>query len=107
MIEKVKKNEDVVEFIADNSLFSTEFITFLMDKYLPYCYIWSSFGFSGLSISRITNGFIEKNNEFWKSDSPADLLPHLYISKNKDSVKGNCVGFMNKKPKNKPKKIIY
>ena len=75
-----------------------------MDKYLPYCYLWSSFGFSGLSFSRITNGIIEKYNEFRKSDSPADLLPHLYVSKNKDLINGNCVDFMSKKPKNKPKK---
>ena len=104
MVDKVKKFDNIEELNDHNSLYSPEFITFLMDKYLPYCYIWSSFGFSGLSFSRITNGIVEKYNEFRKSDTPSDLLPHIYVSKSKDLVRGNCVDFMKKSVTKKIKK---
>ena len=106
MFSKFNAVDNIVELTEDNSLYSPEFITFLMDKYLPYCYLWSSFGFSGLSFSRITNGIIEKYNEFRKTDTPADLLPHIYVSKNKDLVRGNCVDFMKQNPNKKTKKTL-
>ena len=54
-----------------------------------------SFSFSKFPFSRITNGIIEKYNEFRKSDTTSYFLPHIYVSKNKDLVKGNFVDFMS------------
>lgn len=63
----------------ENQLYSPDLMTFLLDKFMPYCFIWSSFSLTDLSFSRLTNGVIEKYNQFCKRSVPKNILPHGYV----------------------------
>lgn len=68
----------------DNVLFNECFINFLMDRFLPYSFIWSSFIFKNISpddsITRRTNGAVERFFRERKECLNANLKPVNYIN---------------------------
>ena len=89
-------NETVLEEasgLALNPFYSPQFIEYITEKFMPYCFIWCSFTLHGLSITRITNGLIEKYNQFRKDKFDPNLLPHVYIDLNFKLVIGKKIFF--------------
>ncbi len=76
-----------------NKYYSLEFLKKLLSDYMPYCFIWASFSFEGLSFSRITNGAIENYNGFRKRNVKKKP-PHRYIDSNFEMIQGACIQFI-------------
>jgi len=76
---------------TDNNYYQQNLIEFLLEKFMPYCFIWASFSLRGLSFSRITNGIVEKYNQFTKKGVPKNILPHRYLIDVSDVIKGILV----------------
>lgn len=98
--------EDVKKSIEDSAQFdpnyqaSPEFIEFLLNKYLPYCFIWAGFVFKGLrNTTRVTNGSIEKFFATKKSVIKKAVLPHVYVNTTFDTTIGYTTNFMKLKLK--------
>ncbi|CAF1024447.1 unnamed protein product [Brachionus calyciflorus] len=85
---------------TDNNFYQQNLIEFLLEKFMPYCFIWASFSLRGLSFSRITNGIVEKYNQFTKKGVPKNILPHRYLLDVSDVIKGNCKLFLIEKKQN-------
>ena len=81
-----------------NPFFCSEYFQLLNDKYLPYCFIWSSFTLQNLNadnnINRITNGIVEQYNGFRKSLSKKNLLPHIYAMQSLNTVRGQAKKYL-------------
>jgi hypothetical protein len=86
-----------------NKYHSLEFIEKLLNDYMPYCFIWASFSFQGLSFSRITNGAIENYNGFRKRNV-TKKPPHRYIDSNFAMVQGGCIEFIESSIQEKQQK---
>lgn len=49
----------------ENKLFYPDYVKFLLDKYMPYCFLWAGFVLNGIKdidgnqITRLTNGTVE------------------------------------------------
>lgn len=71
-----------------NVLYSPLFLEFLLDKFMPYCFIWASFSMNNLSFTRMTNGIIEKYNQFTKRNVPKKIRPHRYLNAVSQTIKG-------------------
>ena len=91
---------------SQNRFHCPPLIEFLMDKYMPYSFIWAGFTFQGLKYSRLTNGAVENFNGYKKgSASASNLLPHVYVQENYRPNRGSCRLFLDSfvsKPKSKP-----
>jgi hypothetical protein len=62
---------------------NSNFIDFLFDNYLPYAFIWSGFVYrclNSLSVTRLTNGTMERHIRTKKSVVTKACLPALYIN---------------------------
>ena len=92
--DEVKKSIDDSAQFEINSQASPEFIQFLLDKYLPYCFSWAGFVFKGLgNTTRITNGSIEKFFSTKKSVIDKAMQPHRYVTNTFDTTIGYTVKF--------------
>lgn len=80
---------------ATNDYFSPEFVNFLQDKFMPYCFIFSSFTLKDQPITRISNGLIENYNNYKKSSCEKNQLPHVYVNDCYKSYIGACKIFQN------------
>ncbi|CAF1106873.1 unnamed protein product [Brachionus calyciflorus] len=105
---KVKKDPRLTNSSKElNVLYSPLFLEFLLEKYMPYCFIWTSFSMNNLSFSRMTNGRIEKYNLFAKRNVPKKIRPHRYLNSVSQTIKGHCIDFMSKiKQKSKTTRCI-
>lgn len=45
-----------------NKFYCPEIIQFLLDQYMPYCYIWASFALKDYGVTRMSNGLVEMYN---------------------------------------------
>jgi hypothetical protein len=71
-----------------NNFFNPSFIKFLIDKFLPYIFLWGSYSLQDMSISRITNGTQEKNWGTRKAYIPHPVDPATYLVKATDLLMG-------------------
>ena len=99
--------------LDDNVHYFPEFISFLLEKYMPYCFIWSGFVIRDLNDTnlrtRFTSGTIEKHFASRKGMGSFHnrLLPEQYASKAYQLYIGNCKTFMvhNQLPEEKTSDI--
>lgn len=70
------------------------YINHLLDKFMPYCFIWSGFVFKGMNLTRLTNGTVENFNKFVKSTTKAKVLPHRHIVSELRFVEGMCEEYL-------------
>ena len=75
------------EFFDENPFYNESFIDYLLDNHMPYIFIWGSYAFKGLDITRITNGCIENLFKFRKSLFSA-LYPADYMTRTYDMIMG-------------------
>ncbi len=68
-----------------NYFYCPEIISFLLDQYMPYCYIWASFALKGYGVTRMSNGLIENYNKYRKGGHLEQAHPSLYLD---DVVEG-------------------
>jgi hypothetical protein len=83
--EKINKSicTNLDESTTANELMNSNFIDFLFDNYLPYAFIWSGFVYrclNSISVTRLTNGTMERHIRTKKSVVPKACLPALYIN---------------------------
>ena len=78
-----------------NEYYAPQFITFLQDYFMPYCFLWSAFVLKGLNITRITNGSLENHIGHVKSKITTPLLPFEYTNFVYKSTQGKAIEFIN------------
>lgn len=74
----ISKNDEAEldELDEENVLHFPEFGELLLERYMPYCFIWSGIVMRGTDVTRWTNGMIEKYISTRKSI--LDLWPACY-----------------------------
>lgn len=96
IMEKVKSelsqqsNDDSLE---TNDYHEPRYIDLLMDKYMPYAFLWS-FTSRGTGLSRITNGCLESYNGFKKRKATKNRLPHRYIRDSFEAIDGQAIEYL-------------
>ena len=84
-----------------NIYYSPAVLEILMDRFMPYCFLWSGFVLRDLSteepITRITNGAIEKHFGTLKGRGSyhLDLAPAQYVTSTYKLVSGGVKKFLN------------
>ncbi|CAF1110063.1 unnamed protein product, partial [Brachionus calyciflorus] len=77
-----------------NDMYSPDFIHHFLDKFMPYSFLWASFTLQNTKFLRLTNGRIEKYNQFRKNKKNKNELPHKYLQDNMEMLLGSCDEYM-------------
>jgi hypothetical protein len=62
-----------------NKFYCPEIIQFLLDQFMPYCYLWASFALKDYGVTRMSNGLIENYNKYRKGGKLDLASPSLYL----------------------------
>lgn len=91
--EKVENDlkEDDSTDSPENDYYMPEFIDFLLEKMLPYAFLWSGFVLRGTGLTRLKNGTLEAYNGYKKNKVRKNRLPHNYIREGYESVDGQAM----------------
>ena len=73
-----------------NEFKNNKYVDYLMNKQMPYCFIWASFTCINLPIIRPNNGALENFIRFKKSSRALRQLPHIYVQENLRITIGTC-----------------
>jgi hypothetical protein len=57
-----------------NPNYNPKIIIFLLENYMPYCFIWASLSMKDYGLSRLTNGIIEIENRTIKNQVSLSLI---------------------------------
>jgi hypothetical protein len=66
--------------LKPNSLFAPEIIEWLLESYMPYCFIWASFSLKDYGLSRMSNGLVEMYNGYRKGGDVKKAGPSVYVT---------------------------
>lgn len=78
----------------ENPHYNSEYIDHLLNKFMPYCFIWCGFVFKGTSLTRLTNGSVENFNRFFKSTKKTKVLPHRHMAFEFGIINGLCQEYL-------------
>lgn len=95
-VEKdVEPNANLSSVEEPNVHYNPSYVDHLLDKFMPYCFIWSGFVFKGMHLTRLTNGTVENFNKFVKSTSKGRVLPHRHMASQLEFIAGMCDEYLN------------
>jgi len=78
-----------------NDYYNPKVIELLLDKYMPYSYVWSGFVLKDTDLNRLTNGCLEEYNGFRKKKTIKNRLPHRYLQDNFTVVDGDAINYID------------
>jgi hypothetical protein len=95
-------NEDDDNIHENNVYYNIQVVDHLTQKYMPYCFIWSSLVLNDLATSRLTNELSGNYNSFQRYNSKnlyPNLLPHAYVNETFKNVLDSNVKYINQRNK--------
>jgi hypothetical protein len=95
---KIIDNVELKILLEDNSPqhnqnYCPKFVEYINTKYMPFCFVWSSFSLIDLPYTRLTNTAIDGFNLF-RSNSVKNILPHIYTNDILAMTRGRCKDFI-------------
>jgi hypothetical protein len=85
---------DDTEKLLKNKFYCPEIIEFLLDQYMPYCFVWASFALKDYGVTRMSNGLIEKYNQYRKGGDLKLARPCIYLEKVVEGVEAHAFRYL-------------
>jgi hypothetical protein len=75
LVSNDKENDD----LEPNAMYCPHIIDWLLEFYMPFCFIWASFSLKGYGVTRMSNGLAEMYNGYRKGGKEKKVKPGVYL----------------------------